>query len=82
MEDTTRIRLEPANVLWLMARKNAKARAASRIICYNWLVLREIEGIKREWEIHDDCVGTGNSKVVHHLGRFDPRNCSVDEIAR
>lgn len=81
MKDAARIRLEPADILWPVARENAKARAACWVVGHDWLVLREVKRIKRQGKVHDDSVGIGDSKVVHHFGRANTRNRSVDQIA-
>ncbi len=68
MEDAARIRFKPADVLWPVARENTKARAARRVVRHDWLVLRKIKRIERQGKVHDNSVGTGDSKIVHHLG--------------
>ena len=81
MKDTARICLEPVDVLWSVAWKHAKARPTCRVISNDRLVLREIERIERQRKVHDDCVGAGDPKVVHHLGRADARYRLADQIA-
>ena len=80
MEDAARIRLEPADILWPVPRENTKARAACRVVGHDRLVPCKVKRIERQGKVHDDSVGTGDSKVVHHFGRANTGNRSVDQI--
>ena len=73
MEDAARVCFEPADVLRSIAREHAETRTACGVVSHNGLVFRKIEWVERKGEVHDDCVGTGDSEIVHHLGRADSR---------
>ena len=61
VEDATRIGLEPSNVLRSIAREHARAGSPLRIVVDHTSVFQHVD--EGEWEIQDDGVSSGNSKL-------------------
>ena len=82
VEDAASPRLEPAHPFRLHPWEDAETGGLVRVVGDDGASAEQVHGIERQGKVHYDGVARGDGKVVHHLGRLDPRHSRSQERRR